>query len=104
LRLPAGLRRLVLPQRGHMLRCQNRRVHPLQLRVRGRIHGAAMRVQGSRWILSPRTEEAPTPSIPGLRAHLPQCLRLSHSRGSHWSCPHQAPNAEQAQNATKGSG
>ena len=32
-RLPPGLRRLVLPQRRHVLHCQDRPVHSLQLRV-----------------------------------------------------------------------
>ncbi len=79
-RLPAGLRGLVLPQRRNLLHRQDRRLHTLQLRVssvdgavqelaqdpgqqpfshllllllqvRRRLHGTALRVQGPRRVL-----------------------------------------------------
>jgi len=53
----AHLRHLLLPQWRHLLHHQNRRIHSLQLRVYRRLHGTALRVQGSGRFLSPFTGE-----------------------------------------------
>lgn len=53
--VPGSVCKVVLPQRSHLLRHQDRRIYPLQLRVCRRVHGAEVRVQRPRWNLSANT-------------------------------------------------